>query len=478
VNEVLTKAYYWLAAELTTLLGFGLAVVFVAYLLRQKRSPASTLAWLLVVVLAPYVGVPLYILFGGRKMSRMAARKTPVYAGSAHRSAPSIDSDTERLLRSFGVPEAKAGNHVVIVESGEEAYVRMMELIDEARSTIYLTTFILADDEVGLAVIEALTRKAGQGVMVRLLLDDVGSWWLRRRRLAPLIQAGGRVAYFMPMIHLPFRGRANLRNHRKVVIADGRAAMAGGMNLTASYIGPLPDPHRWRDLAIVVEGPAVEDLEWLFRSDWRFATGENVPAGRRRAALGADVAAIPPGPDRPGQTVVQVVASGPDVDGDPLFESLLALTFFARRRIWIVTPYFVPDDMLVRALVLAARRGVDVRLIVPWKSNHPIADLAREGFTRELHEAGAEVLLYRPTMLHAKSVLFDDRLAVIGSANMDNRSLFLNYEVALYVFSTDRVAEVARWAERLAAGCTVYEPKRGGAREIAENVLRLFAPLL
>lgn len=474
MSEVLSKAYYWISAELTTLLGFALAIVFIAYLLRQKRSPASTLAWLLVVLLAPYIGVPLYILFGGRKLSRMAARKAPVYSGAARRAAPAIDVDTERLLRSYGVPEARPGNHVAIVETGEEAYLRLLELIEEARSTIYLTTFILGDDEVGRSLIDALARKARDGVLVRVLLDDVGSWWLRRRSLRPLLQAGGRVAYFMPMIHLPFRGRANLRNHRKIAVADGRVAMAGGMNLTSCYIGPLPDHRRWRDLAVVVEGPAVEDLEWLFRSDWRFATGELVPTGRARSARGG-----PPAPAAAtGESVVQVVASGPDVEGDPLFESLLSLVFFARRRIWIVTPYFVPDEMLVRALVLAARRGVDVRLIVPWRSNHPVTDLAREGYIRELYEAGAEVLLYRPTMLHAKAVLFDDRLTVIGSPNMDNRSLFLNYEIALYVFATERVAEVARWVETLAAGSTVYEPKRGGVREIAENVLRLFAPLL
>lgn len=471
MREILTQAYYWISAELTTLLGFALAVVFIAYIIRQKRSPASTLAWLLVVVLMPYVGVPLYIFFGGRKMSRMAAGKTPVYAGLAHRAAPALDLDAERLLRSFGVPEAKPGNAVEILETGEEAFTRILELIDEARSTLHVTTFILADDESGRAVLEALTRKAAEGVSVRLLLDDVGSWWLRRRTLAPLLKAGGRAAYFMPMFHLPFRGRANLRNHRKLVIADGREAVAGGMNLAASYIGLLPDPRRWRDLAVAVEGPAVADLEWLFRSDWKFATGEAL----------ADLRAAP-GFDRPPTKSdgarVQVVASGPDVEGDPLYESLLSLIFFARRRVWIVTPYFVPDEMLVRSLVLATRRGVDVRLILPLRSNHPITDYAREAYIRELYEAGAEVLLYRPTMLHAKAVLFDDRLTVIGSANMDNRSMFLNYEVALYLFDEPRAADVARWIERLAAGCTVYEPKPGGLREIAENVVRLFAPLL
>jgi len=479
VREFLNAALYWVVTELTTLLGFGLAIVFVAYLIRQKRSPSSTLAWLLAIVLMPYVGVPLYIFFGGRKLSRMAARKQRVHAPGTPEKADLIEYDTQRLLRSYGVPEESWGNRVEIVETGEEAYSRLVEMIEGASSTIFVMTFILSNDEVGRALIDLLARKAREGVTVRLLLDDVGSWWLPRRAIAPLIKAGGLVAHFMPVFHIPFKGRANLRNHRKIVVVDHRIALAGGMNLTASYIGPLADPARWRDLAVVVEGPAADDLEWLFFSDWKFATGEDLAMRFPRP----HAPPLPPRPGSthrqpPGNTVVQVVPSGPDVEGDPLYESLLSLVFFARERIWILTPYFVPDEMLERALALAARRGVDVRLIVPWKSNHPITDLAREAYLRELHEAGAKILLYRPTMLHAKAVIFDDKLVVIGSPNMDNRSLFLNYEAALYVFSTESVAETARWAERLMVGSTIYSPKRGTAREIAESVLRLVSPLL
>ncbi len=478
MREFLEWASYWILPELTTLLGFALAVVFFAHLIRQKRSPSSTIAWLLAVVLMPYIGVPLYIIFGGRKMERMAARKQPVYARKTPKKGDLIDVDTRRLLRSYGVPEGSHGNSVEIVETGEEAYSRIVEIIENARSSIHVMSFILSNDAVGKQLITLLTRKAQEGVSVRLLLDDVGSWRLPRRALAPLIKAGGHVAHFMPVFRIPFRGRANLRNHRKILVADRHVAMAGGMNLTASYIGPLPDPKRWRDMAVVVKGPAVDDLEWLFLSDWKFATGEDLTGSHHRPPRPPREEIAPPSGGRPGDTVVQVVASGPDVEGDPLFESLLSLIFFARKRIWIITPYFVPDEMLVRGLGLAVRRGVDVRLVVPWKSNHPLVDLAREGYLREMHEAGARVLLYRPTMLHAKAVIFDDNLAMIGSPNMDNRSLFLNYEVALYVFSADRVAETSRWAERLMAGGTVYEPKRGGSREIAENILRLLSPLL
>jgi cardiolipin synthase len=274
----------------------------------------------------------------------------------------------------------------------------------------------------------------------------------------------------MPMLHIPFRGRANLRNHRKLIIVDSEIALAGGMNLAWPYIGPPGSEGLWRDLSMVVEGPAVAELEALFASDWRFATGRN-PTVASRPGRGARVLGME-------SSVIQVVPSGPDVAGDPLYESLLALVFAARDRIWIVTPYFVPDEMLVRALSLAARRGVDVRLIVPRRSNHITADLARAGYMRDLHTAGGRVLLYCPVMLHAKAVVFDDELAVIGSANMDMRSLFLNYEVALYVSSPTQVAEVAAWAQSLMVGSEPELPPPGWQRELFENVVRLLSPLL
>jgi cardiolipin synthase len=271
----------------------------------------------------------------------------------------------------------------------------------------------------------------------------------------------------MPVIHIPFRGRANLRNHRKLVVVDNRRAIIGGMNLSGEYMGPTPDPKRWRDFSLLVTGEAALDLAALFRSDWKFATCEELgPA----VALGPDVDTGPPCP-------VQVVASGPDVAGDPLYESLLSLLFTAARRIWIVTPYFVPDDMLARAIELAARRGVDVCLIVPRRSNHLSPDLARTGFLRQIHNAGGRILLYEPGMLHAKAVIIDE-LAIIGSANMDMRSLFLNYELALFLYGQVEVDATAFWVHSLMDECQVELPSQHWSAELAENVVRLLSPLL
>ncbi len=461
--------YSWLFSEFWTHLGFLLALVLMAGLLRQRRSPSSTIAWLLVILLAPYIGVPLYIMLGGRKVRRFARKKEPIYHPSVDHKSGDLEGAVDRLLASYGVPPARAGNQVTLVTSGEDAFERIVELVNEARSTIHITTYILGRDEGSQALLDCLTRRARDGVAVRLLIDNIGSWRIGRKFLAPLIDAGAHVVFFMSVFHF-FRGRANLRNHRKLVVIDSRIALTGGMNLAWPYIGPRGTTGLWRDMSLVVEGPAVLDLEDLFASDWRFASGQD-----------------PGVPDQPdaesrarvhGPAVVQVVASGPDVAGDPLYESLLALIFSAQERIWIVTPYYVPDEMLSRALGLAARRGVDVRVILPAHSNHITADLARASYLRDLHEAGGHVLLSTPVMLHAKAVIFDDGLAVIGSANMDMRSLFLNYEVALFVSSPQQVDQVSSWALGLMTDATPELPAAGWLRELAENVVRLLSPLL
>jgi cardiolipin synthase len=470
VSEWLKWGYDWARSDLLTHLGFLLALVFLANLLRQRRSPGSTIAWLLVILLFPYVGVPLYVMFGGRKMNPRARRKQRIYQRPEDGVERGVDWGTERLLASYGIPPASPGNRVELVTSGHNAFSWVIRLIDEARSTIHITTYIFGGDEGGRVILDRLRQRVSEGVIVRLLIDDYGSWRLRRRCLSPLIEAGAEVAFFMPVLHIPFRGRSNLRNHRKLVLIDRSIAMTGGMNLAWPYLGPPDAQNLWRDMAIIVEGPAVSDLETVFASDWKFATGDE-PTGGVSPSNSHRLA---------GQesNLVQVVASGPDVAGDPLYESLLALIFSARERIWVVTPYFVPDEMLARALNLAARRGVDVRLIVPARSNHLSADLARASYLRDLHNAGGRVLLFAPVMLHAKVVILDDQLAIIGSANMDMRSLFLNYEVAVFVWSRSHVEQLATWAETLMAGSRRDLPIPGWPREIAENVVRLLSPLL
>ena len=269
--------YRWLLVHILPTVGFVLALILLAHILREKRPPTSTLAWLMAIVFIPYAGVPLYLVFGGRKMlSRADAKPALETAKGAPSTAP--DSGGVRLLApDGGVFPASANNRITLLPEGAQAFENILGLIRGASRFIPVATFILGKDETGRAIVEALALKASQGVEVRLLLDALGSVKISRKYLSPLLSAGGQAAYFMPMIHLPFRGRANLRNHRKMLVCDGEAAVIGGMNLASEYMGPRDFPGRWRDLSLLVEGPVVDDIAGIFRSDWRFASKTPLP---------------------------------------------------------------------------------------------------------------------------------------------------------------------------------------------------------
>nr|MBL0714740.1 PLDc N-terminal domain-containing protein [Desulfobacterales bacterium] len=243
--------------QLLPTLGFILALVLLAHILRQRRSPTSTLAWLMAVVFIPYIGVPLYIFFGGRKLNRRAASKQMLPASFPIRSSDiGLEHQLASLVYRGGFPPTRR-NRARLLLSGEEAYHETMRLIDKAGHAIHVATFILGRDETGRSIVKALARKAAQGVRVFLLLDALGSVKVDRSFLAPLHQAGGKTAFFMPMLHLPLRGRANLRNHRKMVIVDGRAAIVGGTNMASEYMGPEARSDRWQDISVRLVGPAA-----------------------------------------------------------------------------------------------------------------------------------------------------------------------------------------------------------------------------
>lgn len=459
----------WLLSHLVLLLGFLLAVPVIAQMLRQRRSPAGSLAWLLVIVLAPYFGVPLYLALGGRKMRKLAAGKADLQLPDPVLPLPEEISDLDRLLRSYDIPGACAGNRLSLCRSGEEGYAALVEMIEQARESLWVSTFILHPDAVGREIIERLARRAAAGLEVRVLLDGVGSLHTGKPALASLINAGGEVAFYMPVLHRPFRGRTNLRNHRKAVIADGCRVWAGGTNIASEYIGPTFELGRWRDLSFLLEGPTTQHYQSIFRSDWRFATGKQLSGpldhGRMISAGGGDA-------------TLQVVPSGPDVSGDPLYSALVSAVFNAKQRLWIVTPYFVPDETLAQALNLAAHRGVEVQVLIPETSNHRLADMARGPYLRDLQQAGGQILLYQGGMLHGKALLADDSLAVIGSANFDMRSLFLNYETGLLVYSRGEVQAIQKWIKDLACGCRIGMHPVGIIQDLNEGVARMMAPML
>ena len=426
----------------------ALVLGFVVSLLRQRRPVGSAIAWLLAVVLIPYLGIPLYLVFGGRKLSRAVARKQRL-DHACHRTAL----------------EARAWTTLARVEwldDGVLAYDTFLSEILGAKRSIRIVTFLIGNDATGLALVQALTARAREGLEVRLLIDDLLRFHAPHASVRELVAAGARVERFMPLVHLPFRGHGNLRNHRKIALFDGERAIVGGMNLAHEYMGPTPDAERWRDLSLLVQGPAVSELDAVFRADWSFVCAEELP---------------PPATPEPGAIRVQVVPSGPDSASDPIYDADLTAIFRAERRIWIATPYFLPDETLLRALGIAVRRGVDVRVVTPAHSNHLLSDLASGSSLRDLSAAGVTIRRFGK-MLHAKALLVDDSLAVVGSANFDMRSLFLNYEIALFFTGKTQVERLSQWFEDSFAQSALGPAAAGALRAVVDDVARLVAPLL
>ncbi|MBI1418711.1 MAG: cardiolipin synthetase [Limimaricola sp.] len=446
---------FWFETHVALAIWTVLALAATIIILQQRRTPQSTLAWLLAIILVPYVTLPLFLIFGVR---RGEGHADTIRFGRS--GAPPVQDDEAAVFAALGAPGAAAGHRFRLLPTGEECHAELSALIDEARESLDVMFYIVADDEIGRGMVDMLARRAGEGVKVRLMMDRFGSLRAPRGALARLRAAGGEVRFTRPFWHSLAVNRLNQRNHRKLVIADGARVFAGGMNVGREYMGPAPDPDRWTDLSFRLDGPVAADFAAVFAADW----GTPAPP--------------PPVGLAPGGTcIAQLVPAGPDMTNDVLHDGLVQALHAARRRIWIATPYFLPTELLANALDTAARRGVDVRILVPETSNQRIADFARGAYLRNLAEAGARVLLFEGGMMHAKMGVIDD-MAWVGSANFDVRSMLLNFETCLFVHDAGGVAVLARWFEVAARRSREAAPSAGLGRRLSEGAFRLWAPVL
>ncbi len=457
----------WIVHYSIILTGQFLFVAALLHMIYHRRSPRSMIAWLLAIFLLPYVAVPFYFILGLRK-HRKKIYKSAFSMQAVNELPPGKTNPIDTLLRSNGIPGTTTGNRFELYSDGVNAYHALMEAIDNAKESIFISAYVFRNDAVGKTVLAALTQKAKAGVQVKVLIDSLGSYRLYffQHPLRALREAGGEVLFFMPVMRMPFRNYINLRNHRKIYLFDQRIVLTGGMNISCEYMGPSSENVRWNDLLFLVEGPAVFHYCEIFISDWLYA------------AQSTHFSKAKPPPDPPGTISMQVVPSGPDVDSDALFEALTSAIHDAKTRIWIVTPYFVPDASLIQALIIAKHKGVDVRLITPRESDHLIADIGRSSFMREVAEAGIEVALYEGSMLHAKAILFDNAIAMLGSVNVDNRSLFLNYEVVSFSYSQPVIDAVEQWMQKLLEHSGTQMEPAGKLRKLGENFMRVIAPML
>ncbi|MDD3816281.1 MAG: phospholipase D-like domain-containing protein [Desulfocapsaceae bacterium] len=445
-------------------------VLFLSALLHmvyQRRTPTSMISWLLAIILLPHLAVPLYFILGSRK--RTSSKTKSMFSLRSVTDMPLEKANPiDGVLRANGIPGGTQGNRFALYTDGTEAYSALLQEIEKAQESIFISTYVFNNDAVTAQILKALTKRATEGIEVKILIDSLGSFPLYcfQHPFKKLRQAGAMISFFMPILQMPFRNYINLRNHRKIYLFDRRIVLTGGMNLSAEYLGPTPDPRRWNDLLFLIEGPAVFHYLEIFASDWAYASGHTTPIALDVVPLGN------------GDAYIQVVPSGPDIARDALFESLICAIYTAQKRIWIVTPYFVPVTSLQEALIIAHHKGVDVKLITPYESNHLLADLVRSSYMRELMEAGVEVALYKGPMLHAKAILFDDAGAMLGSVNIDNRSLLLNYEVVSFAYSVPIISEVNAWMEKLLQDSHHEMKPAGTLRRLAENLMRIVAPQL
>ncbi len=438
----------------------------------------ATLSWLLGLALLPYLGFVVYHVFGPQRIHRQRLRRVRSRGDipSEGPLAQAVHPDAAELARLgaavTGLPPGSA-NDVRLLVDGAAKYGALLADIAAATRHVHLEYYIYEPDRTGAALRDALVERARAGVRVRLLLDALGSA-RARRFFKPLLEAGGELAWFHPMRlgHVWRRPWANLRTHRKIVVIDGRVAYTGGMNVTDAQDERLGDA-AYRDLHLRLEGEVVRALQLVFCEDWAYATGS-------RDFL-SSVARDMPAPAAPGPVRAQVLVSGPDSPWEAIHRLHVSAIQAAKTRVWMTTPYFVPGEAAMMALTSAALAGLDVRLLVPRECDSRLVTLAARSYFGPLLVAGVKIHEYGPRMLHSKSLLVDDALVLIGSANFDHRSFRLNFEVSVLFDDPGIAASLAGLIEgELASAPRV---QRGRPRpllraRLPEALARLMSPLL
>ncbi len=431
---------------------------------RERRPPSIAIAWVLGLIAVPYFVLPMYLMFGRRKLLRKTSRWSGVRAHGLHWA--------EDLLESFGLRRS-APSAVSMHRNGEEAARALFATMTSALERLDICTYILGDDAFGREAMEFMMKRVRGGVQVRLLLDGVGAIQLPRACFKQMREAGIEIAIFSPLFGRRTPAPRNLRNHRKMVVADGERLWAGGRNLAAEYFTGGKDALPWVDLTFDLRGEVAAAAASQFEDDWVAAGG--TPAARAGAArTGAAPARLSRTDSAEPESMrgrAQFLPSGPDQTEDTVHALLIDACFHARERMLAVTPYFVPDVSLETAMRLAARRGVKIDICIPAKSNHVLADFARSRALRTLADAGVNIHLL-PYMNHAKTVVFDDSVGLCGSPNLDSRSLLLNYECAVVFYGAPEIAWLANWIKEQIANAEPFHGRAPGLwRDVCEGLL-------
>ncbi len=419
----------------------------------EESNPDRANLWLFTLLLFPYVGLAAYLFFGPNVQSvphrwrvfRSSRRRLKNGCG---RAAPEAANGLERLLEVSSGAIPTRGNSVRLLLDGERTFSAIEESLASARRTIHLEYFSVAHDGLGTRIKDLLIDRSRAGVEVRFLYDAVGSWHIGREYVGELRAAGVKVRAFMPVAFARFRSGLNHRDHRKIVVVDGGVGFVGGLNVGDMYLGGDPRMGRWRDTHLRLEGPAVRELERVFLELWgQCVGGANKTGGKTdEAECGGPESGENGGEDGKKDVVegvpVQIASSGPGPAFRAIADGYFQMIASARRRVWITTPYLVPGEALSNALSIAARSGVDVRVIIPSKADHTLVFWASQFNVDTLLRNGVRVFSYKGGFVHAKTMVADSEVASVGTANLDVRSLEINYEVQAFMRSRELAAQL------------------------------------
>ncbi|MBC2839441.1 cardiolipin synthase [Robiginitalea sp. SC105] len=473
------------------LVNYLLAIVIAFIILLKNDNPVKTLTYIFALATLPFVGLLVYYFFG------IDHRKNKIF----QKRYLTDNTKLQKWRSRFGLTEAQGEdlekrfgpgifrvyqllqynqrsvltfeNNVEILINGEAKFPRLLADLEKATHHIHLEYFVLYDDAAGLPVIDVLCRKAREGVIVRVIYDDVGSK-LSASTKKRMSESGVRHFPFMPVLFTRFSGKFNYRDHRKIIVIDGHTGYVGGINIRRKYDNSLSNDRYWRDTHLRIEGPATGSLQASFLLSWDFVS-EDITS--------IDLDLFPEAkPETQEPVAVQIAASGPDSDYANIMEALFTAINNAMDYVYITTPYMIPNGSILTALTTAARSGVDVRVIIPYQSDSWAAQYATDSYIETMLRSGVRIFRYRKGFVHAKTLVLDDLFSSIGTANLDYRSFSINFEVNALLYSPAKATEMkAVFMEDLKETEEVELERweeRGFSRKFQESLNRLWAPLL
>ena len=467
-----------------------LIVATIGVIVHDKRDPVKALAWITVIALVPIVGMILYIMFGRNH------RKEKLFNRKEIKDVEQIERMCSEQLRHMSDPDAEVRrtirdnrdiitlllnnnkaaltihNRVRVLNNGKETFAAILESLKSATSSIHIEYYIFENDRIGNKIARVLMDKAAQGVEVRFIYDDVGSWGLKAKFTRKLRRAGVRARCFMPVAFPWLTSSVNYRNHRKIIIVDGKTAFTGGINIADRYLVRRGKNGMWRDTHLQIEGESVAMLQAVFLTDWYFVSKEQT----------SDTEKYFPKPTVRQESPLQIASSGPDSDWASIMQAFFSAITHAQKYIYISTPYFLPNQAILTALKVAALSGIDVRVMIPSRSDSKIVYWATRSYVSELIDAGINVYMYRKGFNHSKVIIIDGTFSSVGTANMDVRSFEDNFEVTAMMYD-HRVAEEleGHFLKDLTHSTRITREnwdERPNLHGIYESLSRLLSPLL